>query len=161
MSSQSNPGHQRFTCEPSRRGRAKQTRPGRASQAQPAKAAPGQLRSTRVAAQPRRNLARAALQGAKLTQPQSWDRGLLLQWQGSAPASSSVCFCRFPLQPPLVHSVATCWSGGTFCNCLADPGRRRRCCHDASRDAQKCGHLHPHRPGIAGRFLSQQTMRES
>ena len=24
------------------------------------------------------------------------------------------------------------------------------------RDAQKCGHLHPNRPGIAGRFLNQQ-----
>ena len=64
----------------------------------------------------RRNLAHAALQGAKLTQPQSWDRGLLLQWQGSAPASSSVCFCRFPLQPPLVHSVATRWSVGACRN---------------------------------------------
>ena len=24
------------------------------------------------------------------------------------------------------------------------------------RDAQKCGHLHPNRPGIAGGFLNQQ-----
>ena len=26
------------------------------------------------------------------------------------------------------------------------------------RDVQKCGHLHPKRPGIAGRFLNQQTI---
>ena len=26
------------------------------------------------------------------------------------------------------------------------------------RDAQKCGHLHPNRPGIAGRVINQQTI---